>query len=338
MDLGVTLVFGIVDPETGEFSALNVDVSEGVSGSSAFLGGDLASWRWEETIGNLGSGEVNLQTTVLSVRYIDFGATDRELAIRATNLVGQSLTIENQTTDGSTVTGRVTSVRYNPISVSITLSDVVHTGATDDGDLVKIRLASASQIFFSLGQGYAKYFIPAFTAPVESPGVPYENLGLVVIFHPKTNGQSNYFILDSIFLYRDRDDLPKGRYLRQDGHLYEYEYFGSDVEYEVRVTDLTLQGEFGRRKEMVETIDSISGFTEAFRYAKAVLGTKGNENRRLRLTAEDSEEFFLPYSIENPSSGVPGEINWGYAQIFGSDTADSFYEYVIVSVSHTLKK
>ena len=111
--------------------------------ADSYIASSEAEWRWESVIGNLSNGEVNLQTTVFSVRYIDRNGEDWEDEIRASDPVGKHLRVVNQTYPGRYIFGRVTDVTFNPLSASITLTDITATmasGASSNGDIVKVAL------------------------------------------------------------------------------------------------------------------------------------------------------------------------------------------------------
>lgn len=111
-----------------------------------------------------------------------------------------------------------------------------------------------------------------------------------------------------------------------DHYKFKREVFASDGKYEIIITDLTQLSEFGRRKEVIQEVDSIRTLEEAYQYGRALLGANATEARRASLKVTDNPLSFQPFDDD--------EIKWGYARIFGSTNPNTRYEYSIISVEH----
>ena len=156
-----------------------------------------------------------------------------------------------------------------------------------------------------------------------------EDLYLVLSFFVRRQYPGEYVVLDGMYLFNADAGLPDNYVRYDDGYRYEFDFYASDNVYRVKVLNETLIEDFGRMKETVRDDDALLNFEEAFRLGRHLLGSGANENRRCSLTLYDSDEFY-PIYYDN-------EINWGYAQIFGSANVQTDYEYEIVSVRHTIK-
>ena len=156
-----------------------------------------------------------------------------------------------------------------------------------------------------------------------------EDLYLVLAFFTRRQHPGEYLVLDGMYLFNADVGLPDNYVRYDDGYRYEFDFYASDNVYRVKISNETLIEDFGRIKETVRDDDALLNFEEAFRLGRHLLGSGANENRRCSLTLYDSDEFY-PIYYDN-------EINWGYAQIFGSANVQTDYEYEIVGARHTIK-
>ena len=143
--------------------------------------------------------------------------------------------------------------------------------------------------------------------------------------------------IDGVFMYQGSTALVQPRFIREDGHVYEREVFSSDQRFEVVVSDWTEINRFGRIKESIREVDTISGFKNAYDYARSILGGNATETHRAVLTVRNTQELYRPTDFNlSRSVDEQNQIQWGYAQVFGSVNPDTHYEYSMVSVKHTL--
>ena len=193
--------------------------------ADTYIASSEAEWTYEATIGNVSDGDVNLQTTVFSVRYIDRNDEDWEDEIRASDPVGKHLRVVNQTHPGRYILGRVTEVTFNPLSASITLADITATmssGESSDGDIVNVALTdigSAEDI------DPGDYYPATLTDFVDPPDPQVTGINIYrSIFYKKDNeGTDTDFdklkkLIDDDVANRDFSSLPfrKVYYLSND--------------------------------------------------------------------------------------------------------------------------
>ena len=189
---------------------------------------------------------------------------------------------------------------------------------------------------YLLGSDFTKYIV----GPYEVPGITFrshfgseaemEYMPTTVYFAAKETDPDEEITIDAIFLHKGKLPIPPNNFIREDGHLYQRQVFSSDGRFEVAVSDWTEISKFGRIKESIREVDTINEFKEAYNYARSILGGNSSETRRAVVTVRNSEELYKPYNERD-------EIQWGYAQVFGSTNTDTHYEYSVISVKHTLK-
>ena len=193
--------------------------------ADGYLASEDAEWRWESVIGNLSNGEVNLQTTVFSVRYIDRNSEDWEDEIRAADIVGKQLRIVNQTRDGRYILGTVTAITFNPLSASIILTDITATmssGSSSNGDVVKITIASIGSASDIDPGDYYPAILTDFVDPPD-PQVTGINIYRSIFYKKDNEGTDTDFdklkkLIDDDVANRDFSSLPfrKVYYLSND--------------------------------------------------------------------------------------------------------------------------
>ena len=228
-----------------------------------------------------------------------------------------------------------------PQAPAITIS-VIFDGTSDE-----LRIEDAR---ITLTNEYKKYDLYPFTAPTKTS----ENATTqaVVRFTATEDYEGQHMFIDAIYLHRlsANHPRPENDFRRHvapapiaifttsptnheiisketiEDRKYRREVFSTTKNYRITITDLTGVENFGRKKEVIQEVDSISSLTEAYTYGRALLGHNANETRRSSLNVTNNKILLKPY--EN------NEIKWGYTQIFGSDNPETQYEYAIASVEH----
>lgn len=190
---------------------------------------------------------------------------------------------------------------------------------------------------------------------IKARGVPTD-VRLRVMF-PVKEKKDEKIVIDGIYLYQESAKIPEPTESLQTGttrdeerigftqeiveadetdtlkedRIYNSRVFANEGQYEIIVEDYTAVEEFGRVKEAVRELDSISRFEEAYEYAKAILGESANVAHRATLSIiENKEEAYNPY--DNSTR----EPNWGHVRVFGGKSKRTEYEYSIIEVKHTV--
>ena len=193
--------------------------------ADTYIASSEAEWTYEATIGNVSDGDVNLQTTVFSVRYIDRNDEDWEDEIRASDPVGKHLRVVNQTYPGRYILGRVTEVTFSLLSASITLADITATmssGESSDGDIVNVALTDIGSAEDIDPGDYYPAILTDFVDPPD-PQVTGINIYRSIFYKKDNEGTDTDFdklkkLIDDDVANRDFSTLPfrKVYYLSND--------------------------------------------------------------------------------------------------------------------------